>query len=295
MSDSRVSRLGQIRIYTGKCFRIFFYEKGWKVILFAAVIAGMITYVLSDHIFEINDDTKTGCFAIVCACIWIGIFNSIQSICREREIIKREHRTGLHISSYIIAHMIYEMAVCLVQAVIVIGILSAFVELPEEGMFFDLRLEYFVSIFLIIYASDVLGIAVSSIVKTETAAMTVMPFVLILQLVFSGAIFPLEGLSNPLSCLTLSRWGMAAMGTSVDLNMLPTNITLQKFEWSTSPDYVGDTYDSVYDVVKEQEYEMDFEFYPGHLVNIWLVLIGYTALYGAVSIIGLEFVDKDKR
>lgn len=295
MSEPRVSRLGQIKIYTGKCFRIFFHEKGWKVILFAAVIAGVITYVLSEHIFEINDDTKTGCFAIVCACIWIGIFNSIQSICREREIIKREHRTGLHISSYIIAHMIYEMAVCLVQAVIVTGILAAFVELPEEGLFFDIHIEYFISIFLIIYASDVLGIAVSSIVKTETAAMTVMPFVLIIQLVFSGAIFSLSGPSQALSYLTLSRWGMAAMGTSADLNMLPTNVTLQKFDWYTSRNYVGERYDSLHEVVKEQEYDMDYEFYPGHLINVWLILIGYTALYGAVSIISLEFVDKDKR
>ena len=295
MSESRVSRLSQIRIYTGKCFRIFIHERGWKVIIFAAVITAVITSVLSEHMFEINDDTKSGCFAIVCACIWIGIFNSIQSICREREIIKREHRTGLHISSYVTAHLIYEFVICLIQSAVVIAILNFGVELPENGLFFDIRLEYFISILLITYAADALGIAVSAIVKTETAAMTIMPFVLILQLVFSGAIFELNGPGALLSQLTISKWGMSALGTSADLNMLPTGITMKKFEWVGSGDYRGKPYDNIYDVIKEQEYDMDFEFFPTHLWNTWLLLIGYTAVYGAVGIVSLEFVDKDKR
>lgn len=295
MSGERASRLEQIKIYTGKCFRIFLYEKGYKVIIFAAVIAAVIVSVLSDHMFDINEDTKTGCFAIVCACIWIGIFNSIQSICREREIIKREHRTGLHISSYIIAHLIYEFVICLIQAAVITAILSYGAELPEDGIFFDLGLEYFITIFLVTYGADTLGIAVSSIVKTETAAMTVMPFVLIIQLVFSGAIFQLGGAGSLLSQLTISKWGMAALGSSVNMNMLPTSLTIQKFEWTGSSDYHGQTYDTLYDVVKEQEYDMDFEFYSGHLLNTWLILAGYAALYGAVGIAGLEFVDRDKR
>ena len=295
MSESRVSRLGQIRIYTGKCFRIFIYERGWKVIIFAAVIAAVITSVLGEHMFENNDDTKTGCFAIVCACIWIGIFNSIQSVCREREIIKREHRTGLHISSYVIAHLIYEFVICLIQSAVVTAILAFGTELPEQGIFFDMRLEYFITLFLITYAADALGSAVSAIVKTETAAMTIMPFVLIVQLVFSGAIFQLNGPESLLSQLTISKWGMSALGTSADINMLPTGLTMQKFDWVTSSDYKGKPYDNIYEVVKEQEYDMDYEFYPGHLCRVWLLLVGYTALYGTVGIISLEFVDKDKR
>ena len=107
--DSRNSRISQIGIYLGKCFRIFRYEKGWKVILFGAVISAIIAWVPGDEMFVHKVQTKNGAFAIVCACIWIGLFNSIESICRERKIIKREHRTGLHISSYVLAHMIYEL------------------------------------------------------------------------------------------------------------------------------------------------------------------------------------------
>ena len=31
MSQSRVGRIGQIKIYVGKCFRSFINEKGWKI------------------------------------------------------------------------------------------------------------------------------------------------------------------------------------------------------------------------------------------------------------------------
>ena len=37
--EERTGRLGQMKIYTGKLFRMFVYEKGWKIIIFAAVIS----------------------------------------------------------------------------------------------------------------------------------------------------------------------------------------------------------------------------------------------------------------
>src|SRR5699024_11516575 len=91
---------------------------------------------------------------------WVGIFNSIQSICRERAIIKREHRTGLHISSYMIAHMIYELVICLMETVIVTLIMyfANRDHFPETGVFFPPLLELMITFFLLIYSSDVLGL-----------------------------------------------------------------------------------------------------------------------------------------
>ena len=73
---------------------------------------------IGDKTFSVNESTKTGVFAMICGCIWTGLFNSIQLICRERAIIKREHRTGLHISSYVIARLIFDFALCAAEAII---------------------------------------------------------------------------------------------------------------------------------------------------------------------------------
>ena len=100
-------RIAQIGIFFGKFVRMFVYQSDWKVLPMAALIAGLVGFALGAD-FGVNmEGTLTGAFAIVCVCIWNGSFNSIQVVCRERSVIKREHRSGMHVSSYVTAHMIY--------------------------------------------------------------------------------------------------------------------------------------------------------------------------------------------
>ena len=293
MGSSRISRVGQIKVYLGKCFRIFAYEKGWKVLVFTAIISIIIFSVLDEDTFLLFKETKSGAFTIVCAAIWIGIFNSIQSICREREIIKREYKTGLHISSYIIAHMIYEFAICLAEAAIMLIALAIFNEnIPDYGAaLYGGGMEMYVTFFLVIYCADILGMAVSSIVKTEKAAMTVMPFILIVQLVLCGMFFPLEGVADGISNLTISKWGMEAIGSTADMNMMPDPDTLMRYKYEM--EYNGKV--ELYDLIKDQEYRYEFEASVEHVSKVWLILVGYTILYGIICVVALKFIDKDKR
>ena len=105
-------RLAQSGIYLGKFLRMFIYQNDWKVLPMGALIAALVTFVVGTNIFKTQEGTKMGVFALVCVCIWNGFFNSIQAVCREREIIKREHRAGLHMSAYIFAQMIYQLLLC---------------------------------------------------------------------------------------------------------------------------------------------------------------------------------------
>lgn len=270
MIGTRISRVGQIQIYVGKCFRIFLHEKGWKSLLSAALITLIIASVTGSAMFEAAQATRNGAFALVCACIWIGIFNSIQSICRERAIIKREHRTGLHISAYVIAHMIYELVLCLLETLIVtlIIFLTNLNHFPAEGVFLPPLLELVITFFLIIYSSDVLGLLVSGIVKSEMTAMTVMPFILIVQLVMSGMIFALEGASRIVAYFTISKWGVNAICTTANVNSLENALPT---------------------------YAEDYEFAASHLLQMWGMLMIFTVLYGVLCILALELVDRDKR
>ena len=266
----RASRLKQTKIYTEKCFRLFLNEKGWKVFISAAIITLIICLVTSKDMFKEYQATRNGAFALVCACIWIGIFNSIQSICKERAIIKREHRSGLHISSYIVSHMLFEMALCAAESLIVTAIISIAnrSNLPSSGVLFPGIVELVVSFFLIIYSSDALGLMVSSIVKTPNTAMTIMPFILILQLVMSGMIFELEGVTKAISNLTIAKWSLNAICITANVNAMPYSV----------PSLVS-----------------DYEYSVGHIAQMWSLLLIFTLAYGVISIISLEFIDKDKR
>ena len=92
-------RANQVPIFLGKQFRFFINESDWKVIPMAAVIAGLVSMVIRNRLFANMEGCLIGSFALTCVALWNGCFNSIQAVCRERAIIKREHRSGMHITS----------------------------------------------------------------------------------------------------------------------------------------------------------------------------------------------------
>ena len=272
MSPGHISGAGQIRVYVGKCFRLFSTERQWKNFISTAIIMGIISLVTSEDMFRSYSPTKNGAFAIVCACVWIGLFNSIQSICRERSIIKREYRTGLRISSYILAHVVYELVLCAVEALIVTVVvcLKNFNHLPDSGLLLPMALDLYITLFLVVFSADMIAILVSSIVHSENTAMTVMPFVLIVQLVMSGAVFPLEGMTEGISWFTLSRWGLNAICAIANTNA-----------------GVEAEYTAIGATGADPE--------ALTLLSAWLLLLAFSAAYVALSILFLRRVDKDKR
>ncbi|MBQ4226248.1 MAG: ABC transporter permease [Oscillospiraceae bacterium] len=218
----RVGRSGQTWIYLGKLFRMFIYQNDWKVLPMAAIIAYLVSTVVAKNMFLSMEGTQIGAFAITCICIWNGCFNSIQVICRERPIVKREHRSGLHITSYISAHMIYQAFLCLCQTGITIVVLRyAKVQFPAESFVSgSVTVDLFITIFLVSYAANMISLFVSSIVRSTTTAMTFMPFFLIFQLIFSGGFFELSGNLETVSEYTVSRCGLNALCAQGNFNNL---------------------------------------------------------------------------
>ena len=216
-------RSTQIPIYLGKFLRMFLYQNEWKVMPMAAVIAGLVAMVTRNMFFITMEGTLMSAFALTCVGIWNGCFNSIQVICRERDVVKREHRAGMHISSYIIAHQIYQALLCLLQTIITMYICRLVgVQFPEEGLFTRwMIVDLGITLFLVTYASDALALWISSLAHNTTAAMTIMPFILIFQLVFSGAMLSLPAWCSPFSDMTISRYGLTAMASQADYNKRP--------------------------------------------------------------------------
>ena len=216
-------RFGQIGVYFGKFIRMFVYQSDWKVLPMAALISGLVGFALGRE-FGINmEGTLTGVFAIVCVCIWNGSFNSIQVVCRERGVVKREHRSGMYILSYILSHMMYQLLLCIMQTVVTLIVLNLVgVTFTGRGMFTPWMLvDVGITLLLITYASDMLSLWISTLVHSTTTAMTIMPFVLIFQLIFSGGIFSLPSIVKPIEMLTISSPGLKAMAAQTNINELP--------------------------------------------------------------------------
>ena len=77
--------------------------------------------------------------------------------------------------------------------------------------------EIFGAVLLVTFASTGLGLLLSAAVGREDRVMSLMPLFLIPQIVFAGVVFKLEGSARLVSWLTFSRWGIEAMGATVNL------------------------------------------------------------------------------
>ena len=306
-----VGRLSQMLIYLGKLFRMFLFQNDWKVLPMAAIIAGLVCFAVGKGMFQTMEGTAMGTFALACICVWNGFFNSIQVVCRERAIIKREHRSGLHISSYIAAHMIYQAVLCTLQVVIIITV-SYFmkVQMPEKSLFTPYPiLDYGITLFLVTYCSDMLALLVSCIARTTTAAMTIMPFLLIIQLLFSGGFFNLPEKAMPFTYLTATKWGLTALCSQADYNSLPMvsiwnnaaklrDVDVEGVKpFQIACDYINenDLKDEL--LLKSGEYNQkpEYEFDKLNLLKCWGWLILWSFVYVCAAVFILESIDRDRR
>ena len=217
----------QTSVYFKKISRIAIREKAWKFVIFAVIIAALVASIVGEDMFTTYESTKSGFFTIASACIWIGIFNSIQSVCKEHEIIRSEYRQGMKMTSYIFANVGWQFLLCLVQSAVIFGVCMFFIDFNTDGIITSAYVEYFITIFLLTFGSSVMGIMLSSIAGNPTTAMTIMPFVLILQLIMSGVLFELSGFSEKIAYITFSKWGMSAFGSIADFNRSQISIENQ--------------------------------------------------------------------
>ena len=303
------NRREQIPVYVGKQFRLLFTEKNWKVLPMAALIAALVVYVLGDRMFRNMEYTKYGSLALICVCIWNGMFNSIQAVCKERSIIKREHRAGLYISSYLASHMLFQAVICFFQVIISLLIFWIFgMYFPRTGLLTgSFALDVGITMFLVTYAADMMALMVSCIARTTTAAMTIMPFLLVVQLVFAGGVFPLQRPgSRIISNYTISNWGINAVNIAADYNSQNSVVLYTAVE---KMDGEGDEMMAkIHDVLEIEELrdrmekytasrlqEPKFAYEKKNLLKAWGILALFAAIYALVGMAFLELIDRDKR
>lgn len=308
---SRQGRLSQTIIYLGKLFRMFIFQNDWKVLPMSAIVAGLVAFAVGANIYKTMEGTLTGTFALACVCIWNGFFNSIQVICRERAIVKREHRSGLHISAYMAAHVIYQAVLCVLQVIIMIFVCTSMgVVMPQKSLVTSWPiLDIGITLFFITFAADMLALLVSAFARTTTAAMTIMPFLLIVQLIFSGGFFNLPEAAMPLTNLTATKWGLTALCAQGDYNSLPMVSVWNSAVKMKDIDVEGekpvlhvlqyiednDLRDEVLMQTAEHNRNPDYDFNIDIVSRCWQWLIFWAAAYILIATVLLERIDKDKR
>lgn len=248
------------------------------VLLLQPLLIAVLLYIVADkQIFDIYESTKSMLFALSCSGIWIGLFNSIQEICKERVILKREYMANLKLPGYVLSKFVLQAILGLVQAGLLTFVFLKLTGKTRRGLFLEhFSIEIFFTVWLTVLAAITMGFVISSMVRTGDKAMAIAPFVLIIQLLFSGILFALKGAGEVISYCTISRWSVESLRSIVNLNKL--ELKLQK-------DYP----------MLEHEAEAFFQATKGHVMQCWVILAGMTVLFMGISILLLKNIAKDRR
>jgi len=276
-AKAKKSHLKQLGVLSARYLRLVINDKQRLLLLLiqAPLLALLISFVADGEQFKQYEMSKSLLFALSCSAFWVGMLNAIQEICKERTVLKREYMTGLSLGAYISSKILVLGALSLIQCLPITGVFSFTVGLPESGVLMAPFAEILITTFLTAVASASMGLFVSSLFTNADRAMTVAPILLMPQILFSGLIFKLSGITETISWLAVCRWSMEGYGTTANLNDLPLKLQQEG-------------------VMIPHEAEGFFEFTSAHFLSSWLILAAYTVIFLILARIVLSTIGKEK-
>lgn len=238
--------------------------------------AVVVTLVVGDDMFGDVYKTQTGFFTLCCAVAFTGIFNSMQEICRERSIIRREYATDLRLDAYIWSKLITQTAICAVQSLVVLSVFSIKADMSGDGILLPAFLEYYITLFLLATASASTGLFISSVVRAGDVANTVAPVFLVMQILFSGMlVVPKSFLMKVAARLMVCFWALGALCSIGDVGA-------QVQDYPKKDDRL---------LMMADEYIHD----TAHLLMPWMILLLISVALPATGGLFLRRITSDKR
>ena len=173
--------------------------------------------------------------------ILFGILNSSREIVKETAIYQRERTVNLGIVPYLLSKIVVLGMLALFQSAVLILIVDLFEPL-HQGIFLPVLLEAYITLALAALTGMMIGLTMSAASPSEATAQSLLPVILIPQIIFAGVEIALtEKYTTVLGLFFASHWAMAALGTSLGLHgdklggdkLLGSDLTYQGTLFST--------------------------------------------------------------
>ena len=268
----------------------------------------MISVVRKNFPFLVATDTMSLLFAFSCACFWTGIFNSIQEVSKERPIFERERFAGVGIGPYVMSKFVPLFVLCFIQSASMCGVLAFMTSttatvngvttsataLPygmgSDGLVLGpglLWLENFITTFLCVLSAMSLGLFISTLVSNEMA-LVLCPLCLMPQILFSGVVGALTGITKVISEFITCKWACLAFFVSADINEMYKSCEYKAGTWELTT-FSDDSGVGILDAA----YEPTTHYLLGlnGVTSAWLVM----GLMSVACLIGAALVLRFKR
>jgi ABC-type multidrug transport system ATPase subunit len=187
---------------------ILWADKPNLLILFGqAPIVALLTYLVVGN----KDPRDFPYFVLALVAIWFGASLSAREIVKERPVFRRERMVNLGLLPYVCSKIFVLLFIVAIQCILLFGMLKllriAGFALP--GVFAGLP-----QLLLMILTGTVgigLGLFVSAVVKTSEMATSLVPLILIPQILFAGLVGVPTGVSKVVGAVMPATWSFDEM------------------------------------------------------------------------------------
>jgi ABC-type multidrug transport system ATPase subunit len=146
-----------------------------------------------------------------CAAVWFGMIGAVRELVKEKTIWHREFLAGGDMPAYLASKVAVLGAMAAVQALTLTVVTDMTLGLPTGGAPGDPFITIFMTLWLAILSGMALGLLVSAASTSADRAMSLVPYLLITQLVLCGVLFRLGAVSF-VSWIMPARWSVSALG-----------------------------------------------------------------------------------
>ncbi len=168
--------------------------------------------------FSPANDAQRLLFMGALSVVLLGLFTAAYTIVIERPLFLRERMVNLRIAPYLVSKLLVYGALSLIAAAFFEIAIAVGVRIPDQGMFLPGFLELYITLALTAITGVALGLLISTLTDAIDTATYAVLAVLLVQILFPGVLFKMDGVLKPLSQLTVTRWSLEALGGTIDMN-----------------------------------------------------------------------------
>jgi ABC-type multidrug transport system ATPase subunit/pSer/pThr/pTyr-binding forkhead associated (FHA) protein len=176
------------------------------LILFGqAPIIGLLTYLVVGD----KQPRDFPFFMLALVAIWFGASISAREIIRERAVYNRERMVNLGLLPYVGSKLLVLTLIVGIQCILLFGTMKAlhyagWMNLPPDSV--SDSVAQLLTMILTSMVGIALGLFVSAIVKTSEMATSLVPLILIPQILFSGLVGVPQGVSKTIGTIMPATW-----------------------------------------------------------------------------------------
>ncbi len=209
---SRLGLFGSIRQWltlSRRYFEVLMRDKFTLFILFiqAPIIALMTYFVMGE-----NQPRDFAYFVLSLVAVWFGTSIAAREIIRERAVYKRERMVNLGLMPYLFSKLFVLGIIVSIQCILLFLPLKFFDItglMPLPGQFLGIP-QFFVML-LTAGVGIALGLLISALVKTSEMATSLVPLILIPQILFSGLVGVPSGINKVVGLVMPATWSFDTM------------------------------------------------------------------------------------